>query len=162
MLVKKLSKFRAGWMAWNIQDSPRGKRVNSLCPKSCTCMCVVLLTHSAPEVPERIKNAFWYNNSWLVFQKIQKICTRRKTKIFCKKKMSPHLSQLNVVMAHRNYFRRNNLRILKLATYRKIEDHYSGCKLATFQIGKDGQMFIFCLHKALRFYWFVMVLPIWW
>ena len=24
-------------------------------------------------------------------------------------KMSPHLSQLNVAMAHRNYFRRNNL-----------------------------------------------------
>ena len=31
--------------------------------------------------------------------------------------MSPHLSQLNVAMAHRKYFRRNNLRILKLVTY---------------------------------------------
>ena len=39
--------------------------------------------------------------------------------------MSPHLSQLNVAMAHTNYFRRNNLWILKLATYTKIEDHYS-------------------------------------
>ena len=39
-------------------------------------------------------------------------------------KMSPHLSQLNVAMAHRNYFRRNKLQILKLATYTKIEDHY--------------------------------------
>ena len=49
-------------------------------------------------------------------------------------KMSPHLSQLNVAMAHRNYFRRYNLRILKFATYTctKIEDHYSRCKLATF------------------------------
>ena len=56
---------------------------------------------------------------------------QRKRKIFCKK-MSPHLSQLNVAMAHRNYFRRNNVRILKLATYTKIEDHYSRCKLATF------------------------------
>ena len=48
--------------------------------------------------------------------------------------MSPHLSQLNVAMAHRNYFRRNDLQILKLATYMytKIEDHYSRCKLATF------------------------------
>ena len=46
-------------------------------------------------------------------------------------KMSPHLSQLNV-MAHRNYFRRNNVQILKLATYTEIEDHYSGWKLATF------------------------------
>ena len=58
-------------------------------------------------------------------------------------KMSPHLSQLNVAMAHRNYFRRNNLRILKLATYTRIEDRYSRCKLATFYIGKNWQMFIF-------------------
>ena len=27
---------------------------------------------------------------------------------------------------------KNNLQILKLATYTKIEDHYSRCKLATF------------------------------
>ena len=48
-------------------------------------------------------------------------------------KMSPHLSKLNVAMAHRNYFRRNNLQILKLATYTNIEDHYSTrCKLVTF------------------------------
>ena len=47
-------------------------------------------------------------------------------------KMSPHLSQFNVAMAHRNYFRQNNLKILKLATYTKIEDHYFMCKLATF------------------------------
>ena len=47
-------------------------------------------------------------------------------------KMSPRLSQLNVVTAHRKYFMRNNLRILKLATYKQIEDHYFWCKLATF------------------------------
>ena len=47
-------------------------------------------------------------------------------------KMKPHLSQLNVAMVLRNYFRRHNVRILKLATYTKIEDHYSRCKLATF------------------------------
>ena len=47
-------------------------------------------------------------------------------------KMNHHLSQLNVVMAHRNYFRPNYLRILKSATHRKIEDRYSECKLATF------------------------------
>ena len=58
-------------------------------------------------------------------------------------KMSPHLSQLNVAMAHRNYFRQNNLQILKLASYTMTEDHYFRCKLATFQIGKDCQMFIF-------------------
>ena len=57
--------------------------------------------------------------------------------------MSPHLSQLTVVMAHGNYFRHNNLRILKLATFTKIEDHYSGWKLATFWIGKECQMLVF-------------------
>ena len=47
-------------------------------------------------------------------------------------KMSPHLSQLNVAMAHRNYLGQNNLQILILATYTKIGDHYLRCKLATF------------------------------
>ena len=56
---------------------------------------------------------------------------QKKEKNFLQK-MSPHLSQLNVAMAHRNYFRQNNLQIFKLATYTKIEDHYSRCKLATF------------------------------
>ena len=58
-------------------------------------------------------------------------------------KISPHLLQLNVAMAHRNYFGRNNLQILKWATYSKIEDHYFRCTLATFYIGKDCQMFTF-------------------
>ena len=40
------------------------------------------------------------------------------------------------------------MRILKLATYTKIEDHYSRCKLATFRIGKDCQMFIFCFSNT--------------
>ena len=57
-------------------------------------------------------------------------------------KISLHLSQF-IVMAHRIYFRQSYLQILKLATHTKIEDRYSGCKLATFYIGKDGQMFIF-------------------
>ena len=47
-------------------------------------------------------------------------------------KMSPNSSRANVAMAHRNYFRQNNMQILKLATYTKIDDHYSRCKLATF------------------------------
>ena len=52
----------------------------------------------------------------------------QKKEIKILQKISPHLSQLNVAMAHRNYFRRNNLQILKLAS---------------FKIGKDCQMFIF-------------------
>ena len=64
------------------------------------------------------QNVVWYNISWLglleMYQKKEKNIL---------KKMSPHLSQLNVAIAHRNYFRQNNLWILKLATYTKIEDH---------------------------------------
>ena len=41
---------------------------------------------------------------------------QKKEKKFLQK-LSPHLSELNVAMAHRNCFRRNNLQILKLATY---------------------------------------------
>ena len=55
----------------------------------------------------------------------------KKEKKFLQK-TSPHLSQLNVAMAHMNDFRQNNMQIVKLATYTKIEDHYSRCKLATF------------------------------
>ena len=67
-------------------------------------------------------------------------------------KMSPHLSQLNVAMAHRNYFRRNNLRILKLATYTQIEDHYFRCKLATLDWkGLPNVHILFCLHKTSSF-----------
>ena len=77
------------------------------------------------------QNVVWYNNSWLGFLKNSELCTKRKRKNILHK-MSPHLSQLNVAMADRNYFRRNNLQILKLATYIKIEDHYFRCKLATF------------------------------
>ena len=81
--------------------------------------------------PRPYWNAFWYNNSWLGFLKILNNVPKER-EFFLKQKMSPYLSQLNVVIAHRNYFRRNNLQILKLATYTKIEYHYSGCKLVTF------------------------------
>ena len=76
------------------------------------------------------QNVVWYNNSSLGFLKILNYVPKERAKYTAKN--SPHLSQLNVAMAHRNYFRQNNLRILKLATYAKIEDHYSWCKLATF------------------------------
>ena len=60
---------------------------------------------------------------------------------------------LNVVMAHGNCFSGNNLQILKLATYTKIEDHYSGWNLATFWIRRKAKMFIFYFvytkHKVL-------------
>ena len=98
------------------------------------------------------QNVVWYNNSWLGFLKIQNYVPKER-EIFC----------------DRNYFRQNNLWILKLATYTKIEDHYSRCKLATFLDwkGLPNVHILFCLHKTFKFYWFVMkikkfMLPIWW
>ena len=68
-------------------------------------------------------------------------------------KISPHLSQLHVAMAHWNYFRRNNLQILKLATYTKIEDHYFRCKIGNFLDwkGLPNVHILFCLHKTSSF-----------
>ena len=59
--------------------------------------------------------------------------------------MSPHLSQLNVAMAHRNYFRRNNLQIPKLATYTKIEDHYSSANWQFFRLERIAKCPYFIL-----------------
>ena len=101
------------------------------------------------------------------FSKNSELCTKREKFL---RKMSPRLSQLNVAIAHRNYFRQNNLRILKLATYTKIEYHYS-------TLGANWQLFRWeriakCSYSILstqniKFYWFVMkintfLLPIWW
>ena len=108
----------------------------------------------------------WYNNSLVGFLKILNYVPKEREEIL--QKMSPHLSLLNVAMPHTNYFRRNNLQILKLATYTKIEDHYSRCKLATFWIGKDCQMFIFYFvylkHQVLLICneKIKIMLPIWW
>ena len=60
-------------------------------------------------------------------------------------KMSPHLSQLNVAMAHNNYFRRNNLRILKLPTYTNIEDHYFRCNWQLFRLERNAKFSYFSL-----------------
>ena len=70
------------------------------------------------------QNAFWYNNSWLGFLKILNYVPKEREKISAKNE-PPFVT---VAMAHRNYFRQNNLWILKLATYTKIGDHYSTCR----------------------------------
>ena len=85
-------------------------------------------------------------------------------------KLSPHLSQLNVAMARRNYFRQNNLWILKLATYTKIEDHYSRCKFnwQLFRLERIAKCSYYILStQKIKFQWIVMkikkfMLPIWW
>ena len=104
------------------------------------------------------------------FSKNSELCTNRKRKIYCKK-MSPHLSQLNVAMAHRNYFRQNNLQILKLATY-IYKDWTSllflGANWQLFRLERIAKCSYFILStQNIKFYWFVMkikkfMLPIWW
>lgn len=59
--------------------------------------------------------------------------------------MRPHLSEVNVAMVHENFFRRYNLKFLKLATYLKIEDQYFRCKLATFKLERIAKCSYFIL-----------------
>ena len=60
-------------------------------------------------------------------------------------RMSPHLSQLNVAMAHRNYFRRNNLQILKLATYKRLNITIPGANLQLFRLERIAKCSYFIL-----------------
>ena len=77
---------------------------------------------------------------------------QKKEKNFLQK-MSPHLSQLNVAMTHRNYIRRSNLEILKLATYTKMEDHYSRCNWQLFRLERIAKCSYFILStQNIKFY----------
>ena len=59
--------------------------------------------------------------------------------------MSPHLSQLNVAMAHRNYFkRRNNLRFHKLATQR-LKNTILGANWQLFRLERIAKCSYFIL-----------------
>ena len=96
----------------------------------------------------------------------------QKKENFFLQKMSLHLSQLNVVMAHRNYFRRNNLWILKFATYTYVQrlkiTILLGANRQHFRLERIAKCSYFILStQNIKFYWFVMnikkfLLPIWW
>ena len=93
---------------------------------------------------------------------------KKERKNFCKKP-SPHLSQLNVAMAHKNYFRQNNLQILKLATYiQRLKITILGANWQLFRLERISKCSYFILStQNIKFYWFVMkikkfLLPIWW
>ena len=75
---------------------------------------------------------------------------QKKEKHFLQK-MSPHLSQLNVAMAHRNYFRRNWQHIQRL----KIT--ILGANWQLFRLDRIAKCsyFIFSTQN-IKFYWFVM------
>ena len=95
-------------------------------------------------------NVVWYNSSWLGFLNILNYVPKEREN-FSAKKMSPHLSQLNVAMAHRNYFRQNNLQILKLATYTTILD----ANWQLFRLERNAKCSSFSTQN-IKFYWFVM------
>ena len=67
--------------------------------------------------------------------------------------MSPHLSQLNVAMAHRNYSRQNNLQILKLATYiQRLKITILGANWQLFRLERIAKYLYFTLstqHQVL-------------
>ena len=69
-------------------------------------------------------------------------------------KMSPHLSQLNVAIAHRNYFRRNNLQILKLATYiQRLKITILGANWQLFRLERIAKCSYFILStQNIKFY----------
>ena len=121
-----------------------------------------------PFSTEPHQNAFWCIQFLIRYSKNSELCPKRKRKFFLQK-MSPRLSQLNVAMAHRNYFRRYNLWILKLATYiQRLKITILGANWQLFRLERLPNVHIlFCLHKTSSFYWFVMkikkfLLPIWW
>ena len=92
---------------------------------------------------------------------------QKKEKIFLQK-TSPHLSQL-MLRWLRNYFRQNNLQILKLATYiQRLKITILGANWQLFRLERIAKCSYFVMStQNIEFYWFVIkikkfLLPIWW
>ena len=72
------------------------------------------------------------------------------------KKLPIILSQLNVAMAHRSYFRRNNLRIIKSTTYiQRLKITILGANWQLFRlerIAKFSFNFVYAKHQVLLIY----------
>ena len=58
----------------------------------------------------------------------------QKKEKYILQKMSPHLSQLNVATAHRNYIRRNNLRILNWQHINRLKITILGANWQLFRL----------------------------
>ena len=126
------------------------------------------LLHSDPFSTRPHQSAFWYNNSWLGFVKKILIMYQKKEENFSAKN-EPSFVTVNVAMAHRNYVRRNNLWILKLATYiQRLKITILGANWQLFRLERIAKCSYFILStQNMKFYWFVMkrkkfLLPIWW
>ena len=99
----------------------------------------------------------WYNNSWLDFLKILNYVPKER-KIYCKKWALIILSQLNIAMAHRNYFRQNNLRILTFWQHiQRLKITILGANWQLFRLERIAKCSYFILStQNIKFYWFVM------
>ena len=113
------------------------------------------------------QNVVWYNDSWLGFSKNSEFCTKRKRNIFCKKWAL--MCQLNVAMAHRNYFRQK--KICESSNWQHIQRlkiNILGAIWHLFRLEKIAKCSYFILStQNIKFYWFVMkiktfLLLIWW
>ena len=99
--------------------------------------------------------------------KNSELCTTRKRKIYWKK-ISPHLSQLNVAMVHRNYFRQNILRILNWQHIQRLKITILGANRQLFRPERIAKCSYFILStQNINFHWIVMkiktfLLPIGW
>ena len=92
---------------------------------------------------------------------------QKKEKNFLQK-ICPHLSQLNVAMAHRNYFRRNNLQSSNWQHKQRLKITILGANWQLFRLERIAKCSYFILStQNIKFYLFVMkikkfLLPIWW
>ena len=113
------------------------------------------------------QNVVWYNNSWLGFLKKIWIMYQKKVKNFLQK-MSPHLSQLNVAMAHRNYLGEIICKSSNWQHIKKLKITNLGANWQLFRLERITKCSYFILStQNIKFYWFVMkikkfTLPIWW
>ena len=117
------------------------------------------------------QDVVWYNNSWLGFLKILNYVPKEREK-YTAKKWALTMSQLNVATAHRNYFRRNNLRILNFGNIHtfinRLKIHYLGPNWQLFRLERIAKFSYFILStQNIKFHWIVMkikkfLLPIWW
>ena len=82
--------------------------------------------------------------------------------------MSPHLSQLNVAMAHKNCFRRNNLQSSNWQHIQRLKITILGANWQLSRLERIAKCSYFILStQNIKFYWFEMkiktfLLPIWW
>ena len=67
--------------------------------------------------------------------------------------ISPHLSQLNVAMAHRNYFRRNNLQFSNWQHIQRLKVTILGANWQLFRLERIANCSYFILStQNIKFY----------